>query len=321
MVTAGEGLADTDLPGLFEAADTASVQGQRQYVTAVRFRLVLAVLAAVTGTFTWQVGTRGIDIAAIGTAIALVAIAVTELNVRSVRPEDRWYDGRALAESAKSLAWRYSVGATPFMKQNDEDAVRRRFIEQISRLLEEAPTTSITPSERPVVTAQIAKLRASDLATRKAAYLQYRIADQQKWYSRKARLNERLAGRWRTALVIIEVLGIGAALAKAAGYITLDIAGIVAAIIAASTAWTNLRQFSTLARAYTFAATELAIVRERLELVVEETSWAAEVADSEEAVSREHTMWRASRSRQPNRNASDTLQLLTGQRRWRRVRR
>lgn len=290
-------LGDSDLPGLFEAADTASLQGQRQYVNAVRLRLVFAVIAALTGIFTWKVGVRGIDLAAVGTAIALVAISLTDLNVKSVRPEDRWYDGRALAESAKSLAWRYSVGGVPFARQEDDDAVRSRFIEQVSRLLHEAPTTSITPSARPVVTDRMSALRAADLATRQAAYLTSRIADQQAWYAGKAQLNEKTAGRWRASLVVIEVLGIAAALAKAVGYIDLDLAGVVAAVIAAGTAWMNLRQFSTLARAYTFAANELSIARERLELVTDEPSWAAEVADSEEAISREHTMWRASRSR------------------------
>jgi SMODS and SLOG-associating 2TM effector domain 3/SMODS and SLOG-associating 2TM effector domain 1 len=299
MSTAEQGLTDADLPGLFEAADAASLEGQRQHVRTVRFRLVLAVVAAFTGVFSWRVGGR-IDLAAIGTALALVAISLTELNVKSFRPADRWYDGRALAESAKSLAWRYSVGGVPFTRADDEGAVKRRFIRQMAHLLEEAPTTSIKPSQRPVITEQMAALRASDLATRKAAYLSARIGDQQEWYSRKADFNEKLAARWRTTLVVIEVLGIAAALAKAVSFVTLDLAGIIAAVIAAGTAWMSLRQYSTLARAYTFAAHELAIARGRLELVVDEGSWAEEVADSEEAVSREHTMWRASRSRASN---------------------
>jgi hypothetical protein len=295
MVAPERGLDDADLPGLFEAADTASVHGQRQYAKTVQYSLVFAVVAAITGVFPWKVGAAQIDLAAIGTAIALVAILLLELNVKSVRPEDSWYDGRA--ESTKSLAWRYAVCAVPFQRTGNENDVKRRFIREVSRLLDEAPNTSITPSERPVVTERMDSLRTADLATRKGAYLRSRIADQQRWYSGKARRNERLAGQWRTALVVIEMIGIGAALAKALGYVQLDLAGVVAAIIAAGTAWMNLRQFTTLARAYTFAANELAIARSRLELVDDEASWAAEVADSEEAVSREHMMWRASRSR------------------------
>jgi conflict system pore-forming effector with SLATT domain len=291
------GLTDGDLPGLFEAADAASIEGQRRYVRATRLSLILAVVAAVTGVISWTVGARGIDLAAFGTALALIGISATELYVSSTRPADQWYDGRAFAESAKSLAWRYSVGGIPFAVRGDEDMTRRRFGDQMSRLLADVPVTSIEPSQRPVVTERMAALRASELSVRKAAYLSFRIYDQQKWYSRKARQNGKLAGRWRTALLVIEALGIVAAIVKAFGFVRLDLAGIVAAVIAAGTAWASLRQFSTLARAYTFAANELAIAHDRLELAIDETSWAAEVADSEEAISREHTMWRASRSR------------------------
>jgi len=294
------GLVETDLPGLFEAADTASRSGQRGYVRTVRLRLLLTIAAAVTGVLTWQVGVAGVDLAAIGTAIALAAITVTEVNLRATRPEGRWYDGRALAESAKSLAWRYSVGGVPYAKQGNEKLTERRLVEQMSRLLDEAPTTSITPSLRPTVTATMHDLRSQDLATRKEAYLRFRIADQQTWYASKAEHNERRATQWHTSLLVIEVVGVVAALAKAVRFVDIDMAGLVAAVIAAGTAWVSLRQHTTLARAYTFAANELAIARSRLELVDDEATWAVEVADSEEAVSREHTMWRASRSRPSN---------------------
>jgi conflict system pore-forming effector with SLATT domain len=290
-------LHESDLPGLFDAADKASLDGQRHYVRTVRLRLILTVIVAATGIVTWHVGNRDVDLAAVGTALALAVITLTELSLRSSRPEDRWYDGRALAESAKSLAWRYSVGGVPFAKQADERDTKQRFIQQLSSLLQEAPTTSIKPSDHPAISPAMEELRAGDFPTRKAAYLRSRITDQLSWYNGKASLNEKRASQWRMALLIIEVVGIAAALAKAAGFVNVDLAGLSAAVIAAGTAWINLRQHATLARAYTFAANELAIARDRLELVTDETDFAAEVADSEEAVSREHKMWRASRSR------------------------
>lgn len=290
-----EGLRDQDLPGLFEAADTASLDGQRRYVRSVRLRLLLAVVAAATGAIPLHVGR--LDVAAIGTAVALAAVTVTELNLKSSRPEDRWYDGRTLAESAKSLAWKFSAGGRPFEKVGDEHANELRFIRQMHKLLEDAPTTSIRPSQRPVVTEAMRALRAAPLATRKAAYLESRIGDQQRWYAARAARSERQAGFWRAGLLTIEVVGICAALAKAVDVVRIDLAGVVAALIAAGTAWVSLRQLSTLARAYTFVANELAIVRSRLELVEDEAAWAGEVADAEDAISREHTMWRASRTR------------------------
>jgi hypothetical protein len=109
-------------------------------------------------------------------------------------------------------------------------------------------------------------------------------------------VNETLARRWRLVMLVAEVVGIVAALGRVAGVLNVDLAGVLATIIAAGAAWSGMRQHSTLARAYTFAAEELAIARGRLEAVADEESWAREVNDAEEAVSREHTMWRASRS-------------------------
>jgi len=292
---AGLGLSDEDLPGLFGAADAASLEGQSRYLGTTRLRLWLAIAAAACGVFPVKVGQ--IDLAAIATALALVGVVLTEVGLRTDKPEERWYDGRTLAESAKSLGWRFSVGATPFPCGGDENATEQRFTRQLRQLLADAPVTSISPPDRGAITEGMRRLRAADLATRRACYLEHRVDDQQRWYARKAIDSERQARHWQTGLFVIEGVGIAAALARAVGYVQLDLAGVVAALIAAGGAWSGMRQLSTLARAYTFAANDLAIVRDSLQGASTESSWADEVADAEDAVSREHTMWRASRSR------------------------
>jgi hypothetical protein len=285
---AERGLVDGDLPGLFEAADAASVRGQREYVSGVRWRLVLAVAAAGLGVVPGRVEAAGV-------AVAFAVMLVVELRLRARRPEEVWYDGRAVAESAKSLAWRYSVSGLPF-GQGDEGEAERRFAAELGTLLDDVPTREVGTSARPPVTERMRVLRGSDLGARKAAYLAGRVDDQREWYARKAAVNKTLAQRWRLVMLAAEVVGIVAALGRVAGVFNIDLAGILATIIAGGAAWSGMRQHSTLARAYTFAAEELTIARGRLAAVVDEETWAREVNDAEEAVSREHTMWRASRS-------------------------
>lgn len=77
--------------------------------------------------------------------------------------------------------------------------------------------------------------------------------------------------------------------------INLDLLGIAGALAAAGIAWVRTRQYSSLAAAYSTTHRELTIVRERIRLATE-ANWAREVSDAEEAISREHTMWQASRS-------------------------
>jgi SMODS and SLOG-associating 2TM effector domain 3/SMODS and SLOG-associating 2TM effector domain 1 len=290
---APRGLTDADLPGLFEGANAASLQGQRRHVRAVSMRLTFAVVAAATGVASIRVGPSGVDLMAIGTVLALVIVITVEVYLKSMRPEDAWYDGRALAESAKSLSWRYAVGAAPFQLRDEK--ARASYIQVLAQLVGDIPT-GIRPTNAPAVTTAMRELRESPLAARRTAYLQDRVTDQRTWYARKAQRCEAVAYRWGLALLVIEALGILAALSRAVGLVEFDLAGLVAALIAAGAAWLAVRQYATNARAYTFAANELTIVYAQLEPIEDEDTWAVEVANAEEAVSREHTMWRASRS-------------------------
>jgi hypothetical protein len=293
-MSAPQGLGDRDLPGLFQGADAASLVGQRRHVRAVQLRLTFAIVAAATGVATLRVGAAGIDLLSIGTVIALVIVVSVEFYLKSVRPEDTWYDGRALAESAKSLSWRYAVGAAPFAMAVSD--ARQRYVDGLRMLLHDAPPTSIQPTSAPAVTDAMQVLRDSALADRREIYLRDRVEDQRAWYARKAGRNGALAYRWGIALLTIEILGILAALSRAVGLVGFDLAGVVAAFIGAGAAWLAVRQYGTNARAYTYAAHELSIVYQRLHIIEDESAWAGEVADAEEAISREHTMWRASRS-------------------------
>ncbi|MFI9006031.1 DUF4231 domain-containing protein [Actinosynnema sp. NPDC053489] len=291
---ATERLTDEDLPGLFHVADALSLRGQRDYLKALRIRLVLAVLAAVCGVFAVKVGR--IDLAAIGTGVALLVLLLVEEHFRASSPERKWYDGRALAESAKSMGWRYAVGGSPFPLDDDERAVELRFIAQLDALRRDGPSSGVVPPDRPTVSHAMRGLRAADLATRRLVYITDRITDQQTWYSRKADFNDRRARQAQGLLYVFAGSGIAAAFTRAFGVIDFDLAGVAAALIAGGAAWSGTKQYSTLGRAYAYAATELTIVKDRLRLVEDEVTWAAEVADAEEAISREHTMWRASRT-------------------------
>ena len=66
---------------------------------------------------------------------------------------------------------------------------------------------------------------------------------------------------------------------------SVDAAGILAAFIAAGTAWVAVKQFSPLASAYSVATKELAVQASKLEMVAE-PEWSLFVADAEEAISR-----------------------------------
>ena len=122
-----------------------------------------------------------------------------------------------------------------------------------------------------------------------------RVAEQQQWYLRKAAWNATRALRWTVTILVLEIIGVIAAVMKAVGILEGDVLIFVGAVVACTSAWLQAKQHETLATAYAVTAIELASVRTKITLQTTEDDWAKFVSEAEEAFSREHTLWKASR--------------------------
>ncbi|MBT1667312.1 DUF4231 domain-containing protein [Curtobacterium flaccumfaciens] len=287
-------LEDSQLPGFFDAADGASMRGQQTALWGNRIRSGGAVAAAIGGAFTLVVGP--FDLWALVSLIGFVVAFTAEL-VLSVRPpEHKWYLARAGAESVKTLSWRYSVGADPFfitLPDGEAEKLFRARVGQVAKQVSEAVTPPEGDGASP--TEAMRTLRAASTAQQRDVYLRDRTRAQRDWYSRKAQSNARASFAWRTTLVGAELLAIALATLRFAGVWDVDLAGVLAAFIGAGAAWLALKQHTTLESAYSLTASELQKQDATLTSAGDE-DWAEAVADAEEAISREHTMWLASRS-------------------------
>lgn len=231
-------------------------------------------------------------------ACCFVAALIVELYLYRGKPERTWYEGRAAAESVKTLSWRFAVGGEPFNIGSSSDAkLADLFLEQLKALFDVIKDLDLTPpdSSGEQITQRMRDIRASSLAGRKAAYDRGRVEDQQTWYSRKAMWNKRRAARWTIAMLVVEIAGVVAGILKAVGSIEGDLLILSGVIVATMTAWLQTKQHRTLATAYTVTALELASVRSKIAYQQNEADWAKFVGDAEEAFSREHTLWKASR--------------------------
>lgn len=282
-----------DFPGLFQAADEASMRGQNTYLRALRMRLILSVLAAVCGAVTISFGPT--DIAALGTALFFVGALGVDALVFHSRPDQTWYQGRALAESSKTLTWRYAVGGAPFPLGLPAEKADQLFVDRLAELQGDLGGVPLLPTRAAVISDRMRALRAAPLAERAAAYLTGRIENQQSWYADKARFHQRRASLYRRLVLLCEIAGVAAALARAISVVRFDLAGIIAATVAALAAWSSARQHTTTAQAYVVATHDLGLAREQLQHRSDEAAWAAGVADTEAAISREHSTWRSSK--------------------------
>jgi hypothetical protein len=238
----------------FTTADQFALSGQARTLHGTAARLIVTLLAALCLAFAplwmtsvaWQDARHGIEVFGLIAAALFLAALLYELWLIKTRPERDWYDGRAVAESVKTLSWRYAVGGHPYPRGGGTESA---FMHDLRSLgIDIAPLRQALESGgRP--TPWMTRLRASSLADRQNAYIVQRVRDQEAWYARKARYNVTQARRWSRALLTFEALAVGFALVKALGLVELDLASFAAAAIAGGAAWLALKQHESVAAA------------------------------------------------------------------------
>jgi hypothetical protein len=286
---------ESDFPALYHAADRNSLDGQRRFLTATQLRLVMLVVAAVFGLITWRRGRA--DLAAVVAGAAFSAALLAELYLLRRRPDRLWYDGRAAAESAKTLTWRYLVGGNPFgLAEVSEEEAERLLLHRFRQIAAELRGAHLVPISDAAdqIGPALRRVRSLPLEERRALYRNGRIDAQHAWYRGKARWNERRATQWSLVLTGLEALGLGGAVLKAMGTFGFDLLGLASALVGAGAAWVQTKQHQNLASAYQVASQELAVIGAHGDWASEEPAWAHFVDQAEEAISREHTTWRAS---------------------------
>jgi hypothetical protein len=289
-------IREQDYPAFYIAADTQSKEKQKTFFRLSAVRLTLLVIAAAGGAFSWRLD--GFDVAGIAAAVSFVGAGIAELSLRKTEPERFWYAGRAAAESAKTLAWRYMVGGNPFPVSIPLDVANKLLTDRLKGVRREltAERLNVPAGTGHAISERMMEVRNWSRERRIELYRCNRIEDQQTWYSNKSNHNRTISQRWSTLLISIELLGVLGGVLKATSLLDFDAIGIAAATVAGFTSWSQAKQHSTLAASYALASHELADIASQITSVDSEEDWANFVDQGEEAISREHTMWRASHS-------------------------
>jgi hypothetical protein len=288
-----EPLPRSEMPAAYRATDEASTTGRDDTFRWTAAYLVLLTGAAVGSAVQWRPG--GVDIGGWAATAFFAAALATGLANASRRPEQRWYQGRAGAESVKTLTWRYAVGGEPFgFDSKDPDKL---FADRLRAVVDRLQHIQLTPDAGVQISDKMREMRAESLDTRKSLYRTGRIEDQQDWYARRAREHDCKGGRLAILVAVASAVGLIAGVLRATGQLDYDVMGIMAASGAALTAIAELKQHRTNASAYALAAQELSLAAILLENITKDDAWAQFVSDTEDAISRGHTMWMARHGR------------------------
>jgi hypothetical protein len=289
----------SDFPNYFQASDTASVNAQNYYLNITRVDLLSMILASALAIYNYQSTGYKLVVYVISGVLLLIGLVLT-IILKTKKYEDVWYQGRALAESCKTLTWRFVCCSEYFENSLDIVEAKKRFVERIRELSDEFKELSIVMNSRtlnlPIFTDKMLEIRAYDLDARKDYYIKNRIEDQKKWYADKAEYNSEKYNFWfwcvivsqATSLISIVILIVNPVL-------NWNFVGLLTTISASALSWLQLKQHQELKQAYTTATQELNFIVTLTDQITTEDSFSKFVLDSENAVSREHTLWLAQR--------------------------
>lgn len=264
----------------------------------VAVNLVLLSAAAIASTDASS-KVLGEEIAGFALAIASIAAVIATVLIGTLHLERKWYSARAVAESVKTLAWKYITCASPFGTGLSQSSVDHEFCRYLSSLLKTKVDFSFDDateqSASHEITQKMREIRAGNLRLRKSLYLKERVEDQRSWYARKAALNRLCSRKWLAAIILVEILVVMVALVSIRTSQQSQSVGVLAAIAAAFIAWLQMKRHQELIQSYSVAAHELSLIMARGEHIDSEKEFALFVIDSENAMSREHTLWLAKR--------------------------
>ena len=299
------GVLEADMPAIYRAGGSVSAGAQKDHYSAHGWLLILLMLGAVASALspaaeliapgsasTVLLIQRGLAILAAATFAA--GLWLTGL-ARSEKWGAAWYDGRALAESAKSMAWKYMMRAPPYDVLAGADDL---FCNDLSKLLVDTRLRGIPgvqPNDPGQITNRMRQVRGLPVADRLQIYLAARIDDQQAWYTRRSEDHGASSRRWFRVTIGLSGTALLLAIVGVVWLPANGVLGVVTTAGSCAVAWTQIHRYTELAHSYGFTSQEIGLLHPKSITATDEVLLARFVADCETAFSREHAMWRARR--------------------------
>jgi hypothetical protein len=301
-------IAPTTYPALFQVADASSVAGQQSYRRFVQIELSFVLVgAALGGIGAFADASLKPLLASLASACLIGSIAMKLVN-RQSGSDQRWFDGRAVAETVKTQAWRFMMRVSPY---EDDRTAESRFAADVLSAIRARPELQQPLELLPETASQISDamraVRTLRLVERRTLYIVRRVNDQASWYRNRAIANRANGRRWFWVSLAGQVVAAGIALASifAPEAPAANLVGLFAALAATATAWTQLGRHDELSKAYALAYQELITIRTVADRVETEPDLDQLVTTGEAAISREHTMWMAKLGRGRSEAAHD----------------
>jgi conflict system pore-forming effector with SLATT domain len=283
-------IEDNQLPGLYQAANKASIDSQKIYYSSLLLYLLLLILAAVVSYYSAD--------SKIGTIISALLFLITLgilIWLKVNRPDDTWYNGRAVAESVKTRAWRWMMRADPYIDAVKIEVVKKEFISDLKLILNQNKSiaSSLGHDEylKEPITDEMIHVRSLSISDRLNIYLNDRVNNQSNWYSIKSIFNKKRAFFWFCISVVIHLIAIVMLLFRVQDpELSLPIE-VIATSASAVLTWLQAKKHNELAYSYSLTAHEIVLIKGEGVGISTEDELSDYVVNTEAAFSREHTQW------------------------------
>ncbi|HBH48989.1 MAG TPA: hypothetical protein DDX98_10130 [Bacteroidales bacterium] len=288
-----------DYPNYFQASDKLSIDSQNTYLNIIRVDLIAMIFAAFLAIYSFQTTEYKLAVH-IFTGLSLLTGLILTIILKSKKYEDIWYQGRALAESCKTITWRFSMCSEYYESNISIDEAKTRFINRIKEIANEFANLSGSLNSKilnkEIITDKMLELREMSVNEKKQYYIENRIENQKEWYANKAEWNKEKSNLWFILIIASQAV----ALISIVFLIknpdnNWNLVGLLTTIASAAISWLQIKQHQELKQAYTTAAEELNFIKELSHNVSDEEQLSEFILDAENAISREHTLWLAQR--------------------------
>ena len=288
-----------DFPNYYQAADSISVKSQKAYLNIIRTDLIAMIIAALLAIYSFQDVSQKFWVYSFTGLFLLIGLILT-IVLKSKKYEDIWYQGRALAESSKTLTWRFVTCAEYFEQSLGINSAKEKFIERIREVANEFKDLSKSMDSKilnqEIITPKMVELRDLSMDERKSYYIKNRIEDQQDWYSKKAEWNKDRYNFWFWVIIASQFFALISVVVLINNpESNWNVVGLLTTIASSAISWLQIKQHQEQKQAYTTASEELNFIKELSYNVNSEEELSKFILDSENAISREHTLWLAQR--------------------------
>lgn len=285
-------IEDKHLPGLYQSADTASKNEQKKYFKGIAWYLILLIIASLFAYFSDDYPNPIFKI--ISTILFLLTLFIM-IWLKVSRPDDIWYNGRAVAESVKTRSWRWMMRAEPYVDGENIEIMRKHFVNDLKTILKQNESLigklGITVSIEDPISEVMIEVRKLDLLERFDFYKKERITEQAKWYNKKAKFYKHKSVFWFWSTVGLHALAIILLLYNIYDP-KLKLPIEVIAVIASSVlTWLQSKKHNELSSSYSLTAHEIVLIKSETTRIETESNFSDYVMNCENAFSREHTQW------------------------------